>query len=108
MKICLIKAGEPLPTDGDHSRLLRTGMLFEFLSGKHDVTWITEAFNHQHKKLRAESDTTIEIAPGARIRLLHTLGYSGNISPRRMLDDVHFAWKCWRELRSKPDPDVIV
>jgi glycosyltransferase involved in cell wall biosynthesis len=108
MKICLVKAGEPLPTDNDHSRLLRTGILFEYLARDNEVRWITEAFNHQHKTRRFETDTTVEVSANAQIRLLSTLGYRGNISAGRMLDDLHFAWKVWRDLRSNPNPDVIV
>lgn len=109
MRIWLITVGEPLPTDGDGCRLLRTGLLAEQLvQGGHAVTWWTSAFNHTHRTYRSSQDVWQEVGPDFRIRLLRSCGYRTNISLRRLLDHRHLAQKFSREARSQAAPDVIL
>lgn len=109
MNIWLITVGEPLPTDGTNNRLLRTGILANLLVSKgHKVVWWTSTFDHKNKKERFNKDTTVDINDRYRIKLLHSVSYSNNISIRRVINHWWIAQKFNRLAESEPKPDIIL
>jgi len=106
MRIWLVQPGEPLPTDGDSPRLLRTGQLAAELARRgHDVTWWATTFRHATKTQRAARDAQLEIAANYRIMLLHSPGYASNVSLRRFVDHriVGRRFRDWARREQRPD-----
>ncbi len=108
MRIWLVTTGEPLPTD-EGARLMRHGILAEQLAGHgHEVLWWNSTFDHQRKQHRFQQDTTLEIRPAFRIRLLHAAAYRKNISVARIRNHRAIATQFRRQCESEPAPDVIL
>ena len=94
MRIWLLTVGEPLPTDGDNERLLRTGMLADYLTSRgHQVVWWTSSFNHSLKQQRVPKDTYLDLKRGYRLWQLYAPGYPKNISFRRVIHHTGIAAK---------------
>ncbi|MGK2962835.1 MAG: glycosyltransferase family 4 protein [Gemmatimonadaceae bacterium] len=109
MRIWLIQIGEPLPIDGEAPRLLRTGIMASLLAERgHDVTWWCTTFNHWTKSHRFPIDTTLKPAPRYRLRLLHSPGYSRNVSIARIVDHRILARRFRREIEREATPDLIL
>lgn len=109
MNIWLITVGEPLPTDGAPNRLLRTGILANFLINRgHKVLWWSSTFNHVLKKQRFNKDTLININDNFSIWHLHSIGYKKNISFRRIVNHYQIVRKFNRLARREPQPDIIL
>jgi glycosyltransferase involved in cell wall biosynthesis len=109
MRVWLIQIGEPLPIDGDVPRLLRTGVLAQQLADRgHQVTWWCSTFNHWTKSHRYPVDTTVELSPAYRLRLLHSPGYRRNVSVRRIVDHRILAARFRTAIEQQPPPDLIV
>src|SRR3954467_2369609 len=108
MKVWLITLGEPLPIDGSHARLLRTGFLARALSARgHNVSWFSNRFDHFAKTHR-EGPTIRETAPNERLILLESRGYDSNVSLSRYLDHRDVVKDFERQAALLPIPDVIV
>ena len=61
MKVWVITVGEPLPIDGRHERLYRSGILSQLMAAEgHDVTWWTSSFNHTKRAQRSTADSTVD------------------------------------------------
>lgn len=109
LRIWLVNTWETLPFDSESVRLRRTGLLAQALRDKgHEVTWWTSAFNHQRKQMRFDVETVVEIEERYRIVAVPALGYSRNLSLRRLRDHAHVAKhlkQCWVQV---PKPDVLV
>lgn len=109
MRAWLIQTGEPLPIDGEVPRLLRTGILAQLLANRgHDVTWWCSTFNHWTKSHRYAVDTTVELGPAYRLRLLHSPGYRRNVSVSRIFDHRVLATRFRRAIEREGPPDVIL
>lgn len=109
MRVWLITVGEPLPSDEENVRLLRTGIFAGFLtSSGHTVVWWTSDFDHSRKKHRFGCDMAVELNERCKIRLIHGPGYKKNISFRRVLNHVVVARKFRRLAPSEPKPDIIL
>jgi glycosyltransferase involved in cell wall biosynthesis len=86
MRVVLVTAGEPLPTDRADVRLHRTGQFAAWLAARgHAVDWVTNRFDH-FQKLQRPTTGTVTVAPNYRIHLLESRGYGRNISVQRFLD----------------------
>jgi glycosyltransferase involved in cell wall biosynthesis len=108
MRIWLIQPGEPLPCDPGIPRLLRVGLLAEELVRRgHQLTWWASTFRHSTKTHRARQDTTTGIAPGYQIILLHSPGYTSNISVRRFIDHRILGRRFRERARREAIPEVI-
>lgn len=108
MDVWLIQTGEPLPTDPGTPRLLRTGLLAEELVRRgHRVTWWATTFRHSAKTHRADSDVIVPVAPNYRLMLLHSPGYSSNVSLRRFIDHRILGRRLREWARRESPPDVI-
>ena len=110
MRIWLVTIGEPLPTDGAGTRLLRTGILASRLAARgHDVFWWTSAFDHNRKTRRVHADSTVQLGPNVTARLLSSpIGYKRNISVARLANHYHLALKFRRQAEGEAVPDIIL
>lgn len=109
MRVWLLTIGEPLPTDADHQRLLRTGLLSRTLADRgHDVLWWTSAFDHTLKRLRCIGDSLQTLDARQSIMLLNGGGYKRNISIDRWRDHARLARRFEIHARQQAPPDVIV
>jgi glycosyltransferase involved in cell wall biosynthesis len=109
MKIWLVTVGEPVFTDPGDNRLLRAGILSQYLAKRgHETVWWTSSFNHMQKCWRRPVDEPIRIAPNLSMVLLSALGYRRNISARRIADHWWIAQR-FRKLALRTElPDVIM
>lgn len=109
MRTWLIQTGDPLPIDGEAPRLMRTGVLAQQLADRgHDVTWWCTTFNHWTKAHRYHHDTTVELEPTYRLRLLHSPGYRRNVSLSRVFDHLILGKRFREAIEREPPPDVIL
>jgi glycosyltransferase involved in cell wall biosynthesis len=112
MIIWIITVGEPLPMDGEGTRLFRSSILTNFLvkRGHKVVRWST-TFNHVTKSFRYNENTNIIINENYTIKLLHSISYSTNISLKRLVNH-YFLAKEFQKAALKYDkstlPDLIV
>src|SRR2546425_9945755 len=108
MRIWLVTIGEPLPTDGAGTRLLRTGILASRLTARgHEVVWWTSAFDHNRKAHRVHADTTVQLEPKLTVKLLSSpIGYRRNISLARLANHYHLARKFRRQAARETAPDI--
>ncbi len=89
MKIWLFQTGEFLPIDGNKLRSMRAINLSEyFIKNGHYTTLISSDFSHQMKIHRTNKFSKIRINKNCEVILIPSLGYSSNISFKRLLD--HF------------------
>jgi len=109
IKVWVITVGEPLPVDGEHVRLYRSGILSYLMAEEnHEVTWWSSSFNHVEMKQRVEGDADIVLNKNLTLTLLRGPGYRRNVSLRRMLDHMLVA-RAFRKLaRKRNRPDVIL
>lgn len=108
MNIWIVCVGEPLPTDEGGQRPLRAGMLTDaLLSRGHQVTWWTSTFNHSSKRHRAARNQEVTSPNGARLWLLHGVGYKRNIGLSRLLNHMQLARQFTRLAPGERPPDLI-
>jgi glycosyltransferase involved in cell wall biosynthesis len=109
IKVWLITVGEPLPIDDD-ARLLRTGMLAAVLADRgHAVRWWTSGFDHFHRERRPAATYEIVSPSGCyELTVLRALGYTRNVSARRLIDHAYVASNYWRAARRETPPDVVL
>src|SRR5882672_7127763 len=108
MRVWLINTGEPLPIDPGH-RPLRAGLLArQLLAAGHEVVWWTSTFNHGLKTQRFPLDKTIDVESGFRLRLLHSVNYSRNLSLRRLLNHIGVANRFRSSADTEKRPHIIL
>jgi len=109
MRVWLITTGEPLPVDGPHARLLRTGLLGNALVARgHEVVRWDSTFDHARKRHRFAEDSSVQLDERYTLRLLHSIGYPHNVSLRRWLNHRGVARAFARQAPSEPAPDVVL
>ncbi len=109
MRVWMITIGEPLPTDGTNERLLRTGILADFLAKRgHEVVWWTSSFDHVRKTHRVEHDTCIQVSDNYRMVILRSSGYRRNMSLARLTDHRDHARRFAVLAPCEPAPDAIL
>ncbi len=109
MRVWLFKTGEPLPCDFGSPRRLRTGMIAETLVDRgHDVVWWSSTFNQVSRTDRFASDTMLQLQPRFRLWLLHSVGYTKNVSFDRIKYNRRTALAFERVARTEPKPDIIL
>lgn len=109
MKIWLVTVGEPVPTDQENNRLLRTGVFARTLAENgHTVTWWTSTVDHFLKKQRFNNDAEVSLGENYKIIFMHTLLYKKNISWQRIYYHYQLAHRFpgLAELEEKPDAIV--
>lgn len=110
MIVWLINEGENLPGDDNNPRLQRMGLLAYELS-KLDgvqVVWWQSTFNHYQKKFRCHEDKTVQLKDNLSLIMLHSFGYSKNVSLRRVEHEWKTAHKFFVQAQHSELPDVMV
>lgn len=109
MKIWLATVGEPLPTDGDNVRLLRTAQFAQWLARNgHDVTFWTGTMDHYGRKLRHQRTHTSQVQENYKIVQLAGRVYKKSVSYRRFMNHVDVA-KSFRRVVSDFEPcDIVI
>lgn len=109
MRVWLLSIGEPLPYNGNQSRLWRSGHLADALSRKgHQVCWWTSTFDHKEKRHLSSKDTTWPFRTRCELRMLHAMSYSKNISWKRLVNHRQLGKKFLQQAAYLPRPDVII
>ena len=109
MNVWLITVGEPLPIDGPDERLLRTGILANYLTDRgHHSIWWTSTFDHYRKRHRYDGDKHIRITESFKITLLRSTGYRKNVSLFRFMEHLGIARKFSILASWETAPDIIL
>ena len=94
-KIWIFTVGEP-PLFNKDDRKHRSGILAEYLSSNYEITYWTSNFFHQKKtKFKAKD---YKINKNLIFKAINTLGYKKNVSLKRLVDQIFFAFKIKKEL----------
>ena len=79
MKLWIISVGEPLPVDGENTRLRRMGNLASYASSNGvSVEWFSVSFDHYKKMQRCESDTDYCVNDNYVLHLVKSIPYKKN------------------------------
>lgn len=110
MNIWIYVSGEPLPTDGNDTRLRRMGNFSLYASELgHNVEWFCSSFEHYTKKQRCEKSEVIQYNDNLKINLIKTIGYRRNISISRILSQkVEFRQTLLHMRKKNYNPDIII
>lgn len=108
MKVWIVCEGEDLPIDNG-ARLMRMGMLFEYLVRHgYDVIWWTSTFRHGEKKHRYFENRSYRDKQGC-IKLLYPgAGYKKNVSVKRIIYCKKIANALEKAIQYEEKPDVIL
>lgn len=74
----------------------------------HEVAWWSSTFNQVNRTDRFISDTMLQLQPRYRLWLLHSQGYSKNISLERIKYNRHAARAFERVSQAEQAPDIIL
>ncbi|MDT1958273.1 glycosyltransferase family 4 protein [Carnobacterium divergens] len=109
MNIWIVGVGEPLPIDGENTRLRRVGNLAKYISEtKDEVHWFSTSFDHYKKKQRVEQDKTVELNSNFFLHVAKVSGYKKNISFARILHHQDAAKQIKKLMEQENKPDVIL
>lgn len=109
MRLWLVKTGEPWPTDGQHVRLGRTGIIAQNYARKGDnVVWFNEVFSHRDRCHLHEREENGAPEPNLSIVALKGRGYRRSVSLSRMLHHGDVARDFRIRAASYERPDMIV
>lgn len=109
MKVWIVGVGEPLPIDGENTRLRRVGNLSKFLSKNgHSVDWFSVSFDHYKKKQRVDKDQTFDLDQNLRLHVAKVTGYKKNISIQRIYHHYDAARRISNLLKNEDKPDIIL
>lgn len=109
-EIWIATIGEPLPGDGEQTRLLRSCQFAIWLSEKgHKVTFITNSVDHYARRQRSNETTEINYSDNLKIVLLWTRLYNKSVSFDRFMShrDISSSFKSW-QCNVERKPNVIV
>jgi glycosyltransferase involved in cell wall biosynthesis len=108
LNIWCVQTGEPLPLN-DQVRPMRSALLARELGRRgHSVTWWASSFDHVKKQTLGPGDLVFQPERNLTIRALRALGYSKNVSLRRVADHVLLARRFRQLAPAQPCPDIIV
>lgn len=109
MNIWIVRTSEPLPIDGKNTRLLRMGLLAEFLSNKnHQLTWFTSDHEHAKGELRFGEDKVIKPNENLELRLYTGINYTKRVSLKRLLYYSQISKKMAKDFEKLQHPDVVL
>lgn len=109
MKIWIVCVGEPLPTDGENTRLRRMGNLAKCISENgHTVEWFSASFDHYKKSQRFNKNVDIKIDENYVMHIVYTNGYKNNISFSRILHHKSAGKNIYKKMKELDKPDIII
>ncbi|TWO66146.1 glycosyltransferase family 4 protein [Caenimonas sedimenti] len=112
MRAWIVTSGEPLPSDaGGGARLLRHGMVAAMMVARGwQVVWWTANFDHTEKRMRHAGPlpASLDLAPGYRLVLLPSRGYTRNVSLARIADHRELAAAFGLAAEQEAPPDVVL
>lgn len=109
MRVWILQIGEPIVGVDPGVRPLRCNMLGAALLARgHRVRWWASTYNHFTKSYRYRGDTTVSLAPGFDVTLLHaTPSYRRHASLSRLLNQRSVATRFRRQCAPAERPDII-
>lgn len=110
MKIWIVCIGEPLPIDGENTRLRRMGNLAKYVSEKtnDEIIWFSDSFEHYTKKYRCLDEKSTNISRGYFIELINGCGYEKNISLKRIKHYKKISQNLNNRMYEKEKPNIII
>lgn len=109
MRVWMVNAGEPLPSDPGGQRLHRAGILSRMLAERgHEVLWWTATVDHSLKRQRFPRSTALTVGHGLRLWCLHGRLYRRNVSLARLANHWRVAREFDRLAPGEVAPDVIL
>ena len=109
MKIWIVSVGEPLPTDGENTRLRRMGNFAQCaVDHGHVVEWFSVSFDHYGKKQRCNADLDININSNYIMHLLYVNSYKRNVSLKRVYHHVSAARRIYHKMKELEKPDFMI
>ena len=109
IKVWLVNEGENLPEGDNNPRLQRMGLLaYEVEKLGAEVIWWQSTYNHYQKKFRCYEDKNVMLTDRMELKMLHSCGYTKNVSVKRMRHELGTARNFYKMAQSEPKPDVIV
>jgi glycosyltransferase involved in cell wall biosynthesis len=107
--VWLIVPGEPTKLDPGKPRLLRTGILSEYLYQRgHRIVFWTTTENHVTKQNRAECSQKVQLNGRYAIWLLHGPLYKKNVSMARIRHNIVSSREFRKAAAGEQRPDVIL
>lgn len=108
MKLWIISVGEPLPVDGENTRLRRMGNLASYASSNGvSVEWFSVSFDHYKKMQRCERDTDYCVNDNYVLHLVKSIPYKKNVSLARIRHHKHAGKSIYNKMNKIDKPDVI-
>ena len=108
MKLWIISVGEPLPVDGENTRLRRMGNLASYASSNGvSVEWFSVSFDHYKKMQRCESDTDYCVNDNYVLHLVKSIPYKKNVSLARIRHHKNASKSIYNKMNKIDKPDVI-
>jgi glycosyltransferase involved in cell wall biosynthesis len=109
VRIWIVSVGEPLPTDGENTRLRRMGNLANCISRSgHKVDWFSVSFDHYKKIQRCYEDKDIMVNDNFTMHLVYTRGYNKNVSLSRIIHHKSAGQNIFKKMSSIEKPDIII
>ncbi len=108
MKLWIISVGEPLPVDGENTRLRRMGNLASYASSNGvSVEWFSVSFDHYKKMQRCESDTDYCVNDNFVLHLVKSIPYKKNVSLARIRHHKNAGKSIYNKMKEIDNPDII-
>ena len=109
MKLWIVSVGEPLPVDGENTRLRRMGNLAKYASQQgHMVEWFSVSFDHYKKVQRCSGNTDYQINDNFILHLVDSIPYKKNISFARIKHHKQAGKAIFNRMQELEQPDVII
>lgn len=109
MNVWIVSYGEPLVHFDSHARPQRMGLLSRHLRSRgHQVTWWSSTFDHSSRRHHTEQDLSTRTSDGVDLRLVHSGGYSSNVSLARVIDHLQVAARFRKAAAREPVPDLVL
>ena len=109
LNIWLIQRAEQTILDGSDVKLMRTGILSQLLSkNNHNVKIWTSDFNHMRHQLRYKRNHLVKINKNLSIQFIKSIGYSRNLSIRRLIDEKYISRNFKNLIKNSVPPDLIL
>jgi glycosyltransferase involved in cell wall biosynthesis len=110
MNVWVLKDGEPISIFEENARLMRAGLLCNYLANRnHNITFWTSTWSHYRKHKYIDHDATvIDRRHNFIIKMVDSYGYKKNLSIRRVLHYIKLAIKFYKTAKQMSAPDLII